>query len=284
MRLALASARAARALDEDLPPLLDAARRRGFDVEVLDWDDAAVDWSAFQTVLLRSTWDYTDRLPEFLAWAERVADRTRLLNPPSVLRWNTDKRYLLDLEAAGVPIIPTRFLSPEAPIDVDLSGDLVVKPSVGAGSRGARRFRDAPAAAAEHVRELMSAGRTVLIQPYLDAVDRDGETALIYFAGRFSHAIRKGPLLRPNGEATRALFAPEHITARRPSAAELRVAERALAAVPHSEPLVYARVDLLPDPKAGPRLLELELTEPSLFFAHGPGSTERLLDALAVGA
>jgi glutathione synthase/RimK-type ligase-like ATP-grasp enzyme len=284
MRLALASARAARALDEDLPPLLDAARRRGFDVEVLDWDDAAVDWSAFQTVLLRSTWDYTDRLPEFLAWAERVADRTRLLNPPSVLRWNTDKRYLLDLEAAGVPIIPTRFLSPEAPIDVDLSGDLVVKPSVGAGSRGARRFRDAPAAAAEHVRELMSAGRTVLIQPYLDAVDRDGETALIYFAGRFSHAIRKGPLLRPNGEATRALFAPEHITARRPSAAELRVAERALAAVPHPEPLVYARVDLLPDPKAGPRLLELELTEPSLFFAHGPGSTERLLDALAVGA
>ena len=116
------------------------------------------------------------------------------------------------------------------------------------------------------------------MQPYLEAVDTAGETALLFFAGRYSHAIRKGPLLQRDGEATRALFAPEAITAREPSAAEIDVAHRALAAIPGGTPL-YARVDLLPS-ATGPQLLELELTEPSLFFADAPGSVERFAAAI----
>ena len=103
-----------------------------------------------------------------------------------------------------------------------------------------------------------------------------GETALVHFDGAFSHAIRKGPLLRRGEGPTRALFAAEHITPRVPDAAERALADAALAAIPFARPLAYARVDLIRDDAGAPRLLELELTEPSLFFAHAPDSAMRL--------
>ncbi|MGH8090233.1 MAG: hypothetical protein ACREO6_02145, partial [Rudaea sp.] len=156
-------------------------------------------------------------------------------------------------------------------------------------SRDAQRYhaseRDAPAA---HVRRLLDAGRSVLLQPYLDRVDAHGETALIFFDGKFSHAIRKGPLLRRGEGPTRALFAAEHITPRQPSAAELALAERTLAAIPFGT-LLYARVDLLhtdqgSDKDGSPCVLELELTEPSLFFAHAAGSAARCARAIVARA
>jgi hypothetical protein len=120
----------------------------------------------------------------------------------------------------------------------------------------------------------------VLLQPYLDRVDDNGETALIYFDGVFSHAIRKGPLLRRGEGSTRALFATEHIAARRPSDAERALAQRTLAAIPFSSPLLYARVDLIEDADGSPCVLELELTEPSLFFAHADGAADRFSMAI----
>jgi O-ureido-D-serine cyclo-ligase len=120
----------------------------------------------------------------------------------------------------------------------------------------------------------------VLLQPYLDRVDEHGETALIFFDGKFSHAIRKGPLLRRGEGPTRALFAAEHITPRQPDAAELALAERTLAAIPFPQPLLYARVDLIHDANGSPCVLELELTEPSLFFAHAAGSAARFARAI----
>lgn len=280
MRIALATAIAAYALDEDLPPLLDALRERGHAADSLAWDDPTVSWSRFDLVLLRSTWNYTERPAEFLRWCEAVAAKTRLLNPPSLVRWNTDKRYLADLAAAGVPVISAHFLAPgDDPASFPAHAEFVVKPCIGAGSRDTQRYT-APnrAAAVAHAKRLLDAGRNVLVQPYLEAVDTAGETALLFFAGGYSHAIRKGPLLARDGEATSALFAPEAITAREPSAAEIEVAHRALAAIPGGAPL-YARVDLLPSP-TGPQLLELELTEPSLFFDHAPGSAERFVAAI----
>ncbi|MEO8000627.1 MAG: hypothetical protein ABI644_02040, partial [Arenimonas sp.] len=116
------------------------------------------------------------------------------------------------------------------------------------------------------------------IQPYLAEVDTKGETALIFFNSVFSHAIRKGPLLQLDEGPTDHLFAPEAITAREPSGHELEVAHQVLAAMPFKS-LAYARVDLLPSSQ-GPMLLELELTEPSLFFEHAPGSAERFAASL----
>ena len=327
-RLALVTSVAARNLDEDLPPLEAALREAGVEYAVVDLHDAADDRAQFKLAMIRSTWDYSQRLPEFLAWAERVGAATRLVNSSDVIRWNTDKHYLGDLARAGVPAVPSHFIEPgedavhllDRFLLAHASDEFVVKPSVGAGSRDAQRYgRNERDAALTHAQRLLDAGRSVLLQPYLARVDEHGETALIYFDGHFSHAIRKGPLLHRGAQATRALFAPEHITPRTPLADELRVAEAALAAIPIREtaaagrpptslareageegtirgadggvraiprardretPLAYARVDLIRDGTDAPCVLELELTEPSLFFAHGEGAAARFVETL----
>jgi glutathione synthase/RimK-type ligase-like ATP-grasp enzyme len=278
--LALATAVSAAGLDDDLHPLQDACEAAGLQADIVAWDDPTVSWKRFDAVLLRSTWDYTQRLDEFLAWCERVSRVTTLLNPLDVVRWNTDKHYLGELAKRGVPVIPSHYIEPDgdAAAFPDFE-EFVVKPCVGAGSRGAKRFvRAEREAAIVHARSLLDAGKSVLVQPYLAQVDEAGETALLFFDGRFSHAIRKGPLLRRGEAATRALFAPEQIMSRTPSDHERMVAKQVLAALPF-ERLAYARVDLLPSAE-GPQLLELELTEPSLFFATAKGAADRFAAVL----
>lgn len=280
MKIALVTAIAAFALDDDLAPLRDALVRAGASVAIVAWDDPTVSWGRFDVAVLRSPWDYTQRPLEFLAWCERVGTQTRLLNPLPVVRWNTDKHYLAELGAAGVPVVESVFLEPGGdPAAFPDYAEFVVKPAIGAGSRDTQRYVRAERAAAQaHARRLLDQKRSVLVQPYLDQVDAAGETALIFFDGVFSHAIRKGPLLARGEGPTQALFATEDIVAREPGTAEFDVAHHALEAIPFGR-LAYARVDLLPSP-AGPRLLELELTEPSLFFAHAAGSADRFAAVL----
>ncbi len=270
-----------------MPPLLAAFGAAGADAEIVDWDNPKADWARFDAALLRSAWDYTERLGEFLAWIERVASLTMLLNPPPVVRWNADKHYLLELARAGLPVVASSFAEAgseaERALDEFLTrqscAELVVKPAVGAGSRDTRRHaRTAIPQMLAHMRRLLGAGRSVLLQPYLEGVDRHGETAVIHIGGGFSHAIRKGPLLPLGAAPTGALFAAEEITVREPGADELSVAERVLAALPFGA-LLYARVDLIRDAGGAPCLLELELTEPSLYFGHAPGSAQRLVAA-----
>ena len=286
--VALVSARAARGLDEDMPPLIAAFAAAGAAAQIADWDDRSVEWQRFDLALLRSAWDYAERLPEFLAWVERTAAATRLVNPPAVVRWNADKHYLLELAGARVPVVASTFVEPGTDaaraldefLGRERAAEFVVKPAVGAGARDARRHaRSALPAARAHLAALLGAQRSALLQPYLAGVERHGETALIYIAGRFSHAVRKGPLLPAGGAATPGLFAPEEISARGAEKDELAVGAAALAAIPFGT-LSYARVDLIRDADGGPRILELELTEPSLFLAHAPGSAGRLVEAV----
>lgn len=294
LRIALVTATEALALDEDMPPLRRAMTEAGVTTEVPCWDDPRVDWSDYDAALLRSTWDYVDRIDEFLAWCERCARQTRLLNPPGVVRWNTDKHYLVHLAKAGVPVVPTRFVEPGADAAAELAAfltggssgctvggeavfdEFVVKPSIGAGSRDAARYaRGEAGPALGHVERLIGAGRSVMLQPYLARVDAQGETAVLYLGGGFSHAIRKGPLLRRGAGLVEGLFAPEDIRAREAEPAELAVAAAAYAAIPFEAP-AYARIDLIRDDANVPVVLELELTEPSLFLAHAPGAADRL--------
>jgi O-ureido-D-serine cyclo-ligase len=253
-----------------------------------------VGWSRFDAGLIRSTWDYTQRLPEFQRWCEQVAAQTRLVNPLPVIRWNSDKHYLADLAEHGVPVVSTRFVEPDQEPLPALHGflsehqaaEFVVKPAVGAGSRDAQRYSRAQEfAAANHIARLQGAGRSAMLQPYLASVDQHGETALIHLDGIFSHAIRKGPLLAPDVEASSHLFAAEAITPRTPDGDEMEVARRAMKAMSHRvqlvRPLTYARIDLIRDDSAQPRLLELELCEPSLFFDHAAGSADRFAGILA---
>lgn len=286
--VALVTASAARHLDEDLAPLAAALAGRGHAVEVVVWDDADVEWGAFDGVVVRSTWDYVARRDELLAWAERTAATTRLANPVDVLHWNTDKRYLRDLHDAGVPVVPTVFLAPGDPVHLP-PFELVVKPVVGAGSVDTARYgHETRAEARRHLDELLAAGRPAMVQPYLSAVDHHGETALVFFAGVYSHSIRKGPILRPVGEEVPfvdGLYAAEDISARQPTPAERALAEATLDAVPGGrERLLYARVDVVPGPDGEPVVLELELAEPSVFLDHAPGAAGRFAEAIEAWA
>jgi O-ureido-D-serine cyclo-ligase len=289
MKIALVTAIAAFALDDDLAPLQKALEKVGFQAPIVAWDDSTVSWSRFDAALLRSPWDYAERLPEFLGWADKTSKQTRLLNPLEVIRRNTDKHYLAELAKLGLAVVPSEFAEPGDSAAGALAdflkkypeaAEFVIKPAIGAGSRDAQRYgREQAIEAAEHVARLLDGKRSVLMQPYLDSVDEAGETALMFFDGVFSHAIRKGALLQKDEGPTRALFAPEKITARTPGADELALAKAVLAALPGG-PLAYARVDLIRAADGSPCLLELELTEPSLFFPFDKGAADRFAASL----
>jgi hypothetical protein len=272
-------------LEDDDRLLRTALRDRAVIVDAVRWDDAAADWSAYDLVVLRSPWDYTSRRDAFVAWAHSVP---RLANPADVIEWNTDKHYLRELAAAGLPVIPTDFVEPGTTWTPPTAGEWVVKPTISAGSQDTGRYRlpEQGDLATAHARRLTDAGRAVMIQPYLTAVDTAGETSVLMAPDAsgeltFSHAIRKGPILtgpdmrRPHSEYI------EEISSRIPTDAELAVASRVVAAVPGgAKRLLYARVDLIPGADGEPVLLELELTEPSLFFGHAPDAAPRLADAI----
>ena len=225
-------------------------------LEVVVWDDPTVDWPSFDLVVLRSTWDYPDKVDEFLDWTRRVP---RLLNAPDVVEWNHDKRYLAALHAAGVPTVPTRWGPCEVP-----DGRWVVKPRVGAGARGITVV-DAPTSVdADHC-----------AQPYLDGIDEHGETAIVYIGDDFSHAARKGARLGLHKEE-------EAVVPCTATTAEHELAEQVLDTIPFDRgELLYARVDLVPGPDGDPVLLELELIEPSLFVDMDAAASDRLLRAIS---
>ena len=271
LRVALATCAEIPDGDEDAPLLIEALAARGIEGVPAVWDDGGVDWFGFDLVVVRSTWDYPARRHEFLAWAESVP---RILNPPEVLRWNTDKRYLAGL---GPQTIPTNFLEPGQPFVVP-GFPFAVKPSVGAGSIGAARYDAADERAREHVARLHAAGQTVMVQPYVEAVDLEDELALHYIGGEFSHAVRKAALLPRGAEPGEGLFVAERISATAPSDKERELAERTLDAVPFARhELLYGRVDLLP----GPVVLEVEVTEPSLYLGYADGAAARFAAAIA---
>lgn len=285
-RVALATCAALPDGDPDDQLLADACRAVGLACEIRAWTDRAVDWGAFDAVVLRSTWDYPDHHGAFLAWARSVG---HLFNTYPVVERNTDKRYLAELADAGLPVVPTHFVQGGHMIGLPEIGEVVIKPSVGAGSRGAGRFDladpDSRSAAEHHVATLNRAGRTALVQPYVRGVDLLGETAMVFIDGAFSHAVRKGAMLR---HAMRheidgvELYVQERIEHAVPDTSERRVA---FAVVDHLQrtltpDLLYARIDLLPSP-SGPLVVEVELTEPSLFLSHHDGAAARFANAIA---
>lgn len=245
------------------------------EAELVAWDNPNVDWASYDAVIVRSTWNYHDRLDAFLEWATRVSRVSTLHNSLETIEWNTDKRYLADLAQRGYSVVPTTFVDPGHPVPDDvvvpLDGHLVVKPSVGADAKGAMAFDGDERAVRAHIGALHDAGKTAMIQAYLAEIDAVGETALIYLAGVFSHAARKAALLVPGVAHKSGSLTPMSVSATRPSAAERELGDAIVASLP---PLAYARVDLLPT-SDGPTVLELELTEPSLFLALSEGATER---------
>jgi hypothetical protein len=248
--------------DEDFEPLSYALG--GVGCEAVVWDDPLVDWSRFDLVVVRATWDYVDRADAFLAWVHSLG---RVANGADVIEWNHDKRYLQALHIAGVPVVPTRWDPTELP-----PGRWVAKPTVSAGARDTIAG-DADEALAQ-VARIQAMGKRAMVQPYLDGIAERGETAMVYIDGQLSHAVRKDARLDVDKH-------DEVISARTPTADELDLAEQVMDTLPFDrDSLLYARVDLVPDRDGDPALLEVELIEPSLFLAHVPGAAERFAAAI----
>jgi glutathione synthase/RimK-type ligase-like ATP-grasp enzyme len=255
--------------DQDAAVLAAALDRAGVRWALVAWDDPAVDWDAAIPTVIRSTWNYSRHIDAFVAWIRRVAAAAPLVNPPDVVLGNVRKRYLLELAARGVPVVPTTLVTPGNHAALP-AGRFVVKPEIGAGSWLTRTFEPGDDASARaHLAEVLRWGNA-LVQPYVTSVEDYGERSLVWIDGELSHAIRKAPRFSGDAEST---------TGPLPIADDERaVAMAALA--PVVDRILYGRVDIARDSAGRPMVMELELVEPSLFFARGAGSADRYVTAL----
>lgn len=241
--------------------------RQGGKAEIVAWDTAGVDWALPDKLIIRSAWNYHQNVGPWNEWVDAVSAKCRLVNDPALLRWNANKRYLLELQQKQIAVVPTMLIDAAAMADIDewLLGcghDIVVKPSVGASAMGVKRFKlpTQLQQCSEHVKQL-NMFCDVLVQPFQDAVDQERERSLVYIAGRFTHAFTK-PAFHPG------ISAGTHVELRiESSIAEQALAVQILGLLPQQP--TYARIDLVPSCD-GPLLMELELIEPHLAFHLSP--------------
>ena len=257
----------------DHAPIAQALRARGVVSLDVAWDDPRFDWSSVDVAVLRSTWDYHLRHEEFLKWTRRVP---RLLNPARVVQWNFHKGYLKDLEARGIPTVPTRWVGPGvAPLLPQLLAqhgwtDAILKPCISGGAHRTLRFNSRDWRDAQELLAEICASGEAMVQPYLSTVETVRERSLIFIDGVFSHAVKREPvLITGTFVGTRTAAADD----------ELWIAEGAMRGL-ETGPLLYARVDLIRDDRDDVRVMELELIEPSLYFASCPEAADTLARAI----
>ena len=267
--------------DPETHHLVAALAQLGIDTDVVPWD-SPTDWAVYPLVVVRTPWDYFRRLPAFLAWAERTSQLTRFVNPCAVIDWNCHKQYLRELAADGIPTVPTLWLDQgctdaRAQLAARGWGEVVVKPAISIGAIGALRAEASAPACLAHLDTLVAEG-DVMVQPFVASVAEAGEVSLVYFGGRFSHAIRKQPAA---GDYRVQDMYGGTVHPHQPTAAELAVAEAVLARTP--APTTYARIDLV-EFAGAPALMEAELIEPELFLGATPEAAlnfARVLQAAA---
>ena len=285
--IALVTTQAARGHDHDLDILtaaLDAAQQKW---QIVNWDDVAIDWTQFSIAVLRSTWDYYARLDEFIAWVDRVSAQTTLCNPAEIVRWNVDKRYLQEMITHSIPVMETTFVSQSSDITPELvAGDVIIKPVVSAGSNNTARHRNNAVAASAQLDHILSNRGVAMVQPYSPTIDSVGETGLVYLGGKFSHAFGKDSVFGEAEQVHNGVHVQEVITARTASAKEGLLGDSVMKFLKNKfgvTPL-YARIDMVTNIDGVPEIMEVELTEPSLYLHLDAGSPERAATALANAA
>lgn len=255
----------------------------GWTVETIPWDAAGVDWSRFDAVVVRSTWDYHRRVDAFFDALDHIRSAgPRLFNDPDVMRWNADKRYLADLAEGGVAVVPTLFGrrlergDTRHFTEVLEAQELVIKPVRSANAEGA--FRLCPGVESEEVLTRF-ASDDFMVQPFVASIASAGEVSLFYFGAEFSHAICKRPT---EGDFR---VQEEHggtILAWQPEESALKagaVVMETLGLRWSDAPTLYARVDLVRESNEW-WLMELEIIEPSLYFRMDKGAPARFVAAL----
>lgn len=254
----------------------------GFSSERVDWSSPEEDWSRFRCAVFRTTWDYFERFAEFRAWLDRVQSLTRLCNPPSIVRWNMDKHYLADLDAARVSVVRSRFIERGTTIRLlnlldDTGWDkAVIKPCVSGAARHTYRVDRTNATELDAVIQGLLATEALVLQPFERAIVEHGEDSLMMLGGRFSHAVRK--LAKPGDFRVQ----DDHggtVHACQPTPEQIALAERAMAAC-ESMP-TYGRVDMVQVGAGCFAVMELELIEPELWLRLHPVAAASFAEALA---
>jgi hypothetical protein len=268
--VALVTCRSIPFLEDDDLPLLPALSDLGCDAVPVVWDDPSIRWEAFDATVLRSPVDYVQHRDEFLEWAASIR---YLHNSHLTVQWNTSKTYLGDLKGAGVAIVSTQFWHPGEPTLNPPGGPVVIKPAVGVGGEGVRRYGPADQSGAlRRVQQLQDDGQIVLVQPYLDSVETVGEVSVVYFDAAYSHAVRRRGFL-PKGERTDTDYQPD--------ARQRGLADQVLDYLTNrfGAPL-YARIDILEGP-SGPVVSEVEATDPVVHLWGKPDRVARFAGAIA---
>jgi len=268
-------------LTVDDRPLAEAFESREWSVEVAPWDKPDHDWASYSAVIIRSTWDYHLRAAEFHRWLDRSETQgVRLWNPPGLIRWNVHKDYLRELAETGLPVVSTEILRRGESRDLaELLrargwAEAVIKPAISATAY--RTFRASLETAADHQSELDEsvAEADTLIQPFVPEITSAGEISLLYFGGRFSHAVLKQAKVgdfrvQSDFGGTETRFEP--------NSRHLMQADRIAAEIP--QPWLYARIDVV-DQGGLLVVMEVELIEPQLFFGGDRGAASRFVAAV----
>ena len=270
-------------LDPDDRLLRDALVELGAHVSADVWSDASVDWKSADVCVVRSTWDYHKKPAEFDRWIDAVSEASCLLNPAHVLRWNSHKFYLRDLERRGIPIVPTVWVergdSVRLSMLLDTAGwpDAVIKPAYGASADGIIRVdrSDPEQERGELLFRRLIEVQDVLVQPYLSTIAEDLERALVFIDGHYSHTVTKHPFMHAESDLALRSSQPPGTSGEIPveaTALEIEVAYNALSESPSGH--VYARVDLVRESDSL-RVMEVELIEPTLYlYAHPPAARD----------
>ncbi|MEO5818417.1 MAG: hypothetical protein ABIT20_24310 [Gemmatimonadaceae bacterium] len=279
--IALATSEQVAHLTSDDRLFVEALEADGVHAEAAIWTDDTVNWEKYSAVVIRSTWDYHLRLDEFLAWLDRLEGlRVQVYNAPSLVRWNTEKGYLRDLATRGVAIVPTRWVergasTPLAEVVRETGwSSVVVKPAVSASAHQTWRVAPAGVAAREDEFAAMVASGRVLVQPFLDVIQTDGEWSVLFYGDEYSHSVLKRAkrgdfrVQSTHGGTADVIEPAPHVVDQ---------AQQALEAAGQAS--LYARVDgCVADGQFV--LMELELIEPDLFLRAHADAPSRLASAL----
>lgn len=278
MKIVLASCHNLPDWEIDDHPFHRELERQGIAFEIHPWD-AQVDWSSFDLCLIRTTWDYASRIIEFRRWIQEVSTQTLLFNSAELVLWNLNKRYLKDLEQKGIPIAPSVWIAEQCSL-----GDIMrergwdrgfLKPVVGASASDTLRFSIEEVEQAQVFLNRLQGKKEMILQPYLERVETEGEFSAIYFGKQFSHCVQKIPV--PGDYRVQDDYGASD-QAIEPIPALIELAEKTLSLLESS--WVYARVDALRLENGAWVLNELELIEPSLFFRHSSTAAKMLIQSI----
>ncbi|HCK84168.1 MAG TPA: hypothetical protein DHW63_06535 [Hyphomonadaceae bacterium] len=257
--------------------ILAAGRARGIEFETVYWDEPDLPDRGFDLAVIRTCWDYTERAREFVeAIAAYEQGGMRVLNSSSTVAWNARKTYLRELGAAAIETVWSEQADARSvahAFDALDAAELVVKPQVGAGSRETLRLKRN----AWNEADLLGGPQgPAMMQPYLRAIESEGERSLLWFGGKYSHAVRKVPA---GNDWLANIPGKTRFFAEAPPASAIDVAEAARALAPAD--MLYVRIDLVLGDDDRWRVIEIEAIEPYLFLDFAPEGAVSFVDAIA---